>query len=236
LGCPSRFACSIRDLLRAVMADTFTKAGLTKEDHHFKHSGSGKYQKSPPKGLKSMYEYLPTDDSPMQTQFHRPAKVSLIGEINGLKQQSHCMGTYVRIEGRESNGQPIYKHATADLVLAKGKIPANDQAGEAEDGWIIARWATFSVSQKDQRCMQISCAGVPWDTKVKGQWQEWGSRGWVVAPSVHLRPSYHGYGQGVGDASVHNSITASDEVRRRAVSPAKGRGRGRTPSPPPKAA
>lgn len=133
----------------------------------------------------------------------------------------------MRIEAREAHGAPIYKHATADLVLARAK-----NIGEEEgDGWCISRWATFGVAHKEQRCMQVTCPGVPFDAKADGKWCEWNGRAWVEAPTVHLRPTYHGYGLGKGDQSVHNIYTASDEVRRRSVSPSKLRGRGRSTSP-----
>ena len=175
--------------------------------------------------MRSLYNYLPTDDSPHHAAFHIPSKVSLEGKINALKQQSHCLGTYVRVESREVHGLPMFKHATADLVLAKSKTVGED--GD-EDGWVISRWATFSVNAKEQRCMQVACPGMPFDAKTDGKWSEWSGRKWIPAESVHLRPSYHGFGH-TPSGSVHNIYSASDDVRRRAVSPSKQRGPSRSP-------
>jgi len=206
------------------------KAGLTHEDHHFR-TNDGRYERSPPKQLKNLYDYLPRDDSQFQTLYHVPQKVSLEGKINSLKQQSHCLGTYVKIDGREVLGSPLFKHATADLVLHKAR-GIGDEGGD--EGWAVSRWATFSVGSKEQRCLQVACSSMPYDSKAAdGKWTEWTGRAWVPAESVHLRPTYHGFGLGRGDASVHNFYTASDDVRRKAVSPTKGRGaRGRSGSPP----
>ena len=194
-------------------------------DHHFVHPETGKKQRSPPKNMTAMYDYLPTGAA----LYKIPAKVSVEGAINSLKQQSHALGTYVRIDGREAFGAPIYKHATADLVLAKSKTVGEDGA---EEGWVISRWATFTVGGSDQRCMYVISSGMPWFGWNDGKWLEWSGRKWVAAESVKLRPSYHGHGAGTGDHSVHNIFTACDEVRRRSVSPGKGRSRGRSASPP----
>lgn len=134
------------------------------------------------------------------------------------------------------HGAPLYKHCTADLVLAKAKNIGGEDS--LDEGWAISRWATFNVQGKEQRCMQITCGNpLPLDKKNDGKWQEWNGRKWAEAPSVHLRPSYHGYGMGGGDQSVHNGYTASDEVRRHQVSPSKTRARSsRSPSPTSKGA
>ena len=176
-----------------------------------------------------MYDYLPTDDSPLSAQFKIPTKLTLEGAINTLKLQNHCLGTYVRID-REMHGAPLFKHCTADLVLGKAKNVGEDND---EEGWAISRWATFSVQGKEQRCMQIACGHLlPLDNKSDGKWQEWNGRAWIDAASVLLRPTYHGFGLSGGDQSVHNSYTASDDPRRKSVSPAKQRGRGGRSSPP----
>ena len=68
----------------------------------------------------------------------------------------------------------------------------------------------------------------PFDAKTDGKWSEWSGRKWIPAESVHLRPSYHGFGH-TPSGSVHNIYSASDDVRRRAVSPSKQRGPSRSP-------
>ena len=120
------------------------------EDHHFKLP-EGNYQRSPPKKLKVMYDYLPTDDSPYHAHYHTPQKVTISAPPNSLKQQAHTLGVYCMVQGRTTNDKPMYKHATADLVLAHAT-----KVGE-EEGWVVAKWSTFGV--KDHRCLQIPAPG-----------------------------------------------------------------------------
>ena len=159
-------------------------------DHHFVHPETGKKQRSPPKNMTAMYDYLPTGAA----LYKIPAKVSVEGAINSLKQQSHALGTYVRIDGREAFGAPIYKHATADLVLAKSKTVGEDGA---EEGWVISRWATFTVGGSDQRCMYVISSGMPWFGWNDGKWLEWsgrkgGRREREAAPELPRPWSRHG--------------------------------------------
>lgn len=145
--------------------------------------------------------------------------------------RSHARAHQVKIEGRESNGAPIYKHATSDLVLAKSKTLQTEDSDEGE-GWVVARWTTFGT-KKEQRCMQIvQSGGMPLDTKRDAKWVEWSGRRWEEAPSVRLKPTWHGYGLSSREQSVHNPYSASDEVRRVGISAAKRGGRGRSNSPP----
>lgn len=81
------------------------------EDHHYK-SSDGKFQHSPPKELRTLYDYLPTDDSPLSAQYKTPSKLTLEAQINTLRQQSHCLGTYVRLRrGRNSNPRSVRSDA-----------------------------------------------------------------------------------------------------------------------------
>lgn len=79
------------------------KMGLSHEDMHLRKA-DGRYQASPPKELRTLYDYLPTDDSPLSAQYKVPTKVSLEGAINSLRQQSHCLGT---CESARPSIQPI---------------------------------------------------------------------------------------------------------------------------------
>lgn len=92
-------------------------------------------------------DYLPTAYAD-ETLWVTPSKVTLSGDCRGV--QSHCLGVYCKIEGRECGGRPMFKHATADLVLAAGLV-------DGEPGWAVSRWTTFGVTE--QRCMQV-CARV----------------------------------------------------------------------------
>jgi hypothetical protein len=206
-------------------AATFQKAGLTYEDHHFKLP-DGKYQKSPPKKLKEMYNYLPTDDSPYHAIYHTPQRITISAPPNSLKQQAHALGVYCMVQGRECNGKPMYKHATADLVLAHAtKVGEND-----EEGWIVAKWSTFGV--KDHRCLQIPAPQTvtpPIKDVESMPWQEWNGRAWVGMPKIKCRPTYHGFGVEKinGEAMCHNTLSSAADTQRQGKagkSPGKGRG------------
>ena len=164
-----------------------------------------------------MYNYLPTDDSPYHANFHTPQKIIISAPPNTLKQQQHTLGTYTIINGRECNGKPMYKHATADLVVAHAlKVGENE-----EEGWVVAKWSTFGV--KDHRCLQIPApsATTPPIKDIDGNpWQEWNGRTWKGDPAIKCRPSYHGYGvEKVSAAGEERQGGAPGRSRRCAATP-----------------
>jgi len=152
------------------------KHGLTYEDHHFRDK-EGKYQGSPPRELTKLYDQGP------------PKKVSMTAEINSLKAQTQCCGVYTLLpESKTSKGgeggATMWKHSTEDLVLTSTKI-------SGEDGWVVTRFTTAGVRQ--QICMKALTN--PGEFPFKNTtWQEWDGRGWIPAPSVKCRPSWHGWG------------------------------------------
>ena len=220
------------------------KLGLTYEDHHYKHATTSRFQRSPPREHKAMYDYLPTA-FPDETLWVTPAKVTLSGDPAALKGQTHCLGVYCKIEGREASGRPMWKHATADLVLAAAQV-------DDEPGWVVSRWTTFGV--KEQRCMQVAgqarivrsgqAVMVPISEGNKEEpqalpcmfkdavWQAWAGTDWADAPSVKCRASYHGWGVVGGAQSLHNAFSAAEEVRRTGQSAARSRGRSKSPPMP----
>ena len=178
-----------------------------------------------------MYSYLPTDDSPYHAQYHTPQKVTISAPPNSLKQQAHCLGVYTIVNGRECNGKPMYKHATADLVVAHAlKVGENE-----EEGWVVAKWSTFGV--KDHRCLQIPApnAVTPPIKDIEGTpWQEWNGRAWVGDPAIKCRPSYHGWGveKVSGESMCFNTLSsASDTQRQGKAGKSSSPGRGRSASP-----
>lgn len=149
--------------------------GVGWQDHHFKDK-TGKYQASPPKELTKLYAQGP------------PTKLSLTASINSLKAQTHCLGVYTLLEGKATkgeSGQPMWKHATEDLVIAAAKLSSG------EDGWVVAHFTTFGVKQ--QVCMRVMTN--PGEFPFKGAaWTEWDGHTWMPAPSTKCRPSWHGWG------------------------------------------
>ena len=64
---------------------------------------------------------------------------------SGLKEQGHACGVYSLLR-KEEGGKPIWKHASADLVLAPAKVGS-------EDGWVVARFTTYGV--RKEWCMRV---------------------------------------------------------------------------------
>lgn len=230
--------------MRSATAHLAGKMGLTFEDHHYKNQATNRVERSPPREQRAMYDYLPTayaDESLWVT----PTKITISGEISALKTQTHCLGVYIKIEGREAHGRPMWKHATADLVLAAARV-------DDEPGWVVSRWTTFGV--KEQRCLQVAgqaqiqrnghAVMVPISEGNKEEpqalpnmlkdpvWRAWAGNDWVEIPSVKCRASYHGWGLDRGDVSVHNAFSCAEEVVRRGQSPARSRGRSKSPPLP----
>lgn len=79
-------------------AATFQKAGLTYEDHHAKDK-DGNFQSSPPRELKVLYDYLPSEKEKSSKKV--PARISLQAEINSLKHQAHCEGVYALLKDEQ---------------------------------------------------------------------------------------------------------------------------------------
>ena len=102
------------------------KQGLTHEDYHFRHSGTGKIQHTPPKDLRTLYDYLPTDDSPQAAQYKIPAKVSLEGAINTLKLMAAELGSKGLI------ADVAAQHAHWDRLW--------DSSDAMMTTWLNARW------------------------------------------------------------------------------------------------
>ena len=133
------------------MAGSPEKAGLTFDDHHCKDPATNRAQRSPPKKLKELYDYLPNDDSPHHAKFHTPTKVSIEADINSLGPQTHCIGVYSMIEQREHNAKPMYKHISADLVLIAHTI-------DGQEGWVVAqgRGESFATDRVAADALEIS--------------------------------------------------------------------------------
>uniref|UniRef100_A0A7S2I460 Uncharacterized protein n=1 Tax=Haptolina brevifila TaxID=156173 RepID=A0A7S2I460_9EUKA len=205
----SRFASSV---------DTFSKAGLVYEDHHFK-TADGKYERSPPSKLKGMYDYLPHDPASGSPK-HVPAKLVLKGDSpevqnNQLKDQAHCLGVYAKVPNRDVNGSPIWKHVDSDLCIASADV-------DGEKGWVICQFTTLGV--KDNRCMQL--VGPELFTSKGNNWEAWISKTWTSVPNVKVRPSYHGWGMEVTGvvSNTESSVSPprSGSPSRRPKSPASG--------------
>ena len=120
-----------------------------------------------------------------------PPKLNLGSAINALKAQNHCAGVYVlqkqpgKPEG-EANKQPLYKHCSEDLQICAGTV-------KGEPGWVVCKFSTAS-SGRQQVCMRLSGASLPYERGNQGKWQEWDGRDWIPAPSVNCKPSWHGWG------------------------------------------
>lgn len=190
---------------------TFQKAGLVYDDHHAK-TADGKYERSPPSKLKSMYDYLPRDTASGSPK-HVPSKLVLKGnnpesQISQLKDQAHCLGVYARVPNREP---PMWKHVDGDLCIAQGDV-------DGDKGWVICQFTTYGV--KDNRCMQL--VGTELHTAKAGVWEAW-NKTWTSVPDVKVRPSYHGWGMDV--AGVVSNTESS-------VSPPRGGSPGRRPKSP----
>lgn len=171
------------------MAGTFTKHGLVYEDHHFK-DGEGHYQGSPPKNLKTLYDFLPTERDQQVKQ--TPQKVVLKCDINALKLQGHCLGVYTLIHGKTHNDRPMWKHAIEDLILCYSK------GGKDDDVWVVADSKT--IHTKERRCLKGACDGdqkLPFAKAIK--WSEWNGRDWQHAEKLSCKPSHHGWGADGGD-------------------------------------
>ena len=195
------------------------KAGLTFEDHHFKNTLTNRTERSPPKKLKELYDYLPTDDSPHHAKFHTPTKVSIEAEINSLGAQTHCIGVYAMVEHREHNAKPMYKHATADLVLIADTI-------DGQDGWMVAQWTTLKDTKKEIRsCLRVVTEGQG-QFPFQGTWQMWSGREWKDAPSLKCRPTYHGWGNDyLNLEACHNTLSsAQSDQKQGKLSPSRTRG------------
>jgi len=204
----------------AAGGDTFTKAGMVHEDHHFK-DGEGRYQRSPPAKMKGMYDYLPNETAAGSPK-RIPQKVTLEATINGLVQQAHCLGVYLLVTDLRSG--PVWKHATADLCLAASSI-------DGEEGWSIGKYTTHGV--KERRCMQVACEGYPFGTALV--WSAWSGRSWEEQPSIKCRPSFHGFGLTsiTGDDNTWNAQGAPNSPPRRKSEAERAK---RSSSSPPPAA
>jgi hypothetical protein len=177
--------------------DTFSKSGLTYDDHHFK-SPTGEYEYGPPSHCKTLYHQGP------------PAKLVIRGPINSLKCQSHCMGVYKLMPNITPNGAPCWKHVDEDLCIAASKI-------NGEDGWVIAQFSTFS--SKEKRCMSLAGDKMPFNPKRDvHSWMEWDGRNWINT-SVKCRASPHGYGQ----AGVEGQAEHDNYLDKRGGSPTRAR-------------
>ena len=177
--------------------DTFVKGGLGFEDHHFK-TPDGKYQKSPPSKFKAMYDYLPSEGQAQSPQ-RVPPKIVMTCDnpetgTTALKNQTRCLGVYVKVPGRDHNGHPIWKHVDEDLCFASSTV-------DGEQGWVIAQFQTFGV--KEHRSMTIKGSELPITSKAS-MWMAWNGRDWAEAPTVKCRGTYHGWGRD-GQGQVSNT-------------------------------
>lgn len=144
----------------------------------------GKYEAVPPKTMTMLYDYLPSIPADAGAPKKRiPTRVTIRElAVNGLKEQGHACGVYSLLR-KEEGGKPIWKHASADLVLAPAKLGS-------EDGWVVARFTTYGV--RKEWCMRVVTNGaMPFGKQAA--WQEWTGRDWLAA-NVACRPSYHGWG------------------------------------------
>ena len=149
----------------------------------------GRVQTSPPKNLKTLYDFLPSERDAVQKQ--TPMKVVLKSTINELKVQGHCLGVYTLVHGQLRNERPMWKHSTEDLMLCLSK-------GGSEEVWVIAHSKTLDT--KERVCMKVATEAernLPFSNSVR--WLEWTGRDWQPAPSVTARPSHHGWGADGGD-------------------------------------
>ena len=182
------------------MANTFTKTGIGFEDHHMKDA-EGRYQSSPPKNLKTLYDFLPSErDTAAKLT---PQKVVIKCAINALKVQGHCCGVYTLIHGKQHNDRPMWKHSSEDLTLCLSKVGG-------DSCWVVAHSKTLET--KERLCMKASAAGdrtFPFGSAYK--WSEWDGRDWREAPSLSARPSHHGWGADSGDGWQFPSETSYHE-------------------------
>ena len=197
--------------------DTFTKQGMTFPDHHY--MVDGKSESSPPSKLKTLYDYLPTEELETSDK-HVPNKVTMAeapeahGEMEAarmpgaLKAQAHCLGVYELLRGQAANGQPMWKHVSQDLVLALG-----------DDEWVIAHFQTFM--KKKRICMRHAGSKFPFSGKGSG-WQEWDGRAWIET-NVKSRASQHGWGLEGGDEWCYNTESSLHDARPKGRSPPKQR-------------
>jgi len=190
----------------------FTKMGITYGDHHLKDK-EGAYQSSPPKELKVLYDYLPTEREKPEKGI--PTKLVLQGEINSLKSQSVACGVYSLVHGearpwkstkgeqkeKYEGGKPMWKHALEDYVITADKIGG-------EDGWVVSKFTTLNC--KKMSCMRLVGTTPPYDPKA-GTWQEWDGRDWIAAPTVKCRATYHGWGLDKLDKSRLTHSTGSPD-------------------------
>jgi len=191
-----------------------TKHGLVYDDHHFKRDG--KVESTPPTNMKSLYDYLPSDQVATSAK-HIPSKLCLKGDnptshAACLKQQTRCLGVYTRVPGRDANGHPMWKHVDDDLCIGSAKV-------DGEAGWVVAQFTTWKDDKQD-RCMHTVGQENPWSTKC-GSWKAWNGRAWEEAAGVTFKATYHGWGrEGTGQWSNTESSVSPTRLgspKRRAL-------------------
>jgi hypothetical protein len=99
-----------------------------------------------------------------------PEQVVLTGSCT---EKRHCLAAYTLEEGRTSDGRPVYRHATADQMLAyldgSWRIQANKDVG-TNVGWMMA---------EDSALHPVDITGVWWEyTRANSSW--------VDAPAVKV--------------------------------------------------
>ena len=101
-----------------------------------------------------------------------PATLALSGT---LKKQSACLGVYSLVPDREANGQPVWKHSSADYWIAKTMglwmVQLEVDVGKNDTGYLMLRDPAASFPHR-------SSIG----------WQEWDGKQWVSAPSLKCVP------------------------------------------------
>ena len=161
---------------------------------------------SPPKNLKAMYDFLPTDEPARSNGVspkHTPRRVTLEAGLNsgmgGQLMQSHALGVYNLVPDAKTE-QPLWKHVTADLCMVGASSVGEDEEGEPLPGWIVAKFSTYGRREGfEQRCLQVVSSALPFSRGLV--WSAWNGRSWEEQPSIKCRPSHHGFGV----AEVNNS-------------------------------
>ena len=172
---------------------------------------------SPPKNLKAMYDFLPTDEPARSNGVspkHTPKRVTLEAGLNsgmgGQMMQAHALGVYNLVpdaktkEDEDGRRPPLWKHVTADLCLVGCSSVGEDEEGEPLSGFIVAKFSTFGRREGfDQRCLQVVASALPFSRGLV--WSMWNGRAWEDQPSIKCRPSYAGSGIAEVMASDDNS-------------------------------
>ena len=198
-----------------------TKHGLVYDDHHFKRDG--KVESTPPTNMKSLYDYLPSDqvtakrcvkapcgksasDAGLRSQVatsakHIPSKLCLKGDnptshAACLKQQTRCLGVYTRVPGRDANGHPMWKHVDDDLCIGSAKVCGPVSKLLFAAGWpchVLLTWQVMALLRRA-------------DMLHRNQLPSWRVALILRSPRAAVRSSVRhsgGWGSGVGGCSIY---------------------------------